>query len=202
MGAFYFSVHFKTADAEAVRGAVQGVVCEAGGRALVARPVGGWVNVYPSAEMGDPGVVEQMAAASGVEHVVALLVHDNSVMMYWYLRGGELADHFNSAPDYFGETDEEAMGAVGDPAAFGAIVDETGRGRLAELIGVRMINGEFVGRDGEVVAEEAGFVLEEERLEGLAGVLGIVGVVGCYEYLMDGEDVEGVGGKRGMVEVG
>jgi hypothetical protein len=39
--------------------------------------------------------------------VLAFLVHDSSIACYWLYRCGELADEFNSAPDYFSESVNE-----------------------------------------------------------------------------------------------
>ena len=56
---------------------------------------------------------------------VAVIVHDNDILIYFLFQNGELADQYNSSPSYFdyGSTKEPAGPAGGDAgrlcAAFG-----------------------------------------------------------------------------------
>lgn len=193
MGAFYLSAHFKSNDASPIVAAAKNAVPAAGGKAYIAKPVAGWINLYPSQELLDPETVRQVASESGVRHVVVFMVHDSDVLMYWYIRDGALADYFNSAPDYFGEASDEDMQAKGNPAAFADLLDAASQRTLASIVSTRMIGGE---------APDDMPPLAEDSLDNLARLFGITGVMGCYEYLEDGESIEGAGTAEEMIAIG
>ena len=125
---------------------------------------------------------------------IAFLLQDSDVLSYWYFDSGELADRYNSCPDYFGEATSEDMAAVGNPEALASLLpDPARRSQFAEAIAGRMINGEWTAPGPD---------FEDERLEHLAGLLGIKGAAGFYDSLEAGEEVDGVGSAAVMHEVG
>jgi hypothetical protein len=103
MGAFFTNLHVRDSSAQAVCTALSKLTPS---RGYVSPPVNGWVTVYTEATEDQD---EKKLCAIGVglsktlkADVLAFLVHDSSVALYWLYRCGELADQFNSRPDYFG----------------------------------------------------------------------------------------------------
>jgi len=195
MGSFFASIHCKTRDADAVCAAAKKAVRAFGGKMLIASSSGGWVNAYPSGDPELPEIAGRIGREARIKHIIAFMVHDSDVLTYWYFRDGKLADHFISCPDYFGEASDEDMAAAGKPEVFTELLDKTARARLRKLVASRMIDGEETGDSPQ-------FDFEDERLVRLAKLFGITGALGSYEYLKEGEEVEGVGSVKGMVEVG
>src|SRR5262245_43711527 len=103
MGSFFTNFHVRSESQDKVRAALLPLV-EA--RAYVSPPTNGWVTVYDEAsDQQDESIIGKLAEGLSKKlhtAVVAFLVHDSDVAMYWLYRDGELADEFNSAPDYFG----------------------------------------------------------------------------------------------------
>jgi hypothetical protein len=105
MGAFFTNLHVRQSSTQAVCGALPKLTPS---RAYVSPPTNGWVTIYTEAtEDQDQGKL--CALAGGLSKtlkadVLAFLVHDSSIALYWLYRCGDLADQFNSAPDYFGES--------------------------------------------------------------------------------------------------
>lgn len=194
MGMFVTSLHFRADDSAAVVESARAVLTELGGRMLIAPARAGWVAAYPDEHAASTEAVSKIMVGAGVGRALLFDVHDSDILRYWYLRDGEIADYYNSCPDYFGEVEEGDMEAVGDAAEFEGLLDADGRGRLAEILRPRMIDGEEVG--GETP------VFEEERLWEIADLLGIQGVMGSFDVLLSGEEVEGAAGLGAMVLVG
>src|SRR5437868_304878 len=108
MGASFTNIHVRNSSTPAVCAALPTVTPS---RAYVSPAENGWVTVYTEVTE-DQDDKKLRAIASGLSKmlgadVLAFLVHDSSVALYWLYRCGELADQFNSAPDYFGETISE-----------------------------------------------------------------------------------------------
>jgi hypothetical protein len=80
-------------------------------RAYVSPIKGGWVTVYDeSSDKQNEKTLTHIASAlsKSLNTVVfAFLVHDSDIAVYWLYQNGNLADEFNSAPDYFSEVSEE-----------------------------------------------------------------------------------------------
>jgi hypothetical protein len=105
MGAFFTNLHVRGASTQTVCGALPKFTPS---RGYVSPSTNGWVTVYTEATE-DQDQAKLCALAAGLSKwlaadVLAFLVHDSSVALYWLYHGGELADQFNSRPDYFGET--------------------------------------------------------------------------------------------------
>lgn len=187
MGMDVFSMHVKGGNgqqiAKALRGAAEEEVAAFYTHAG-AGPQGGWLSIYPSADTVEAIDLVELAQKFKAQHALLLWVHDSSVLMYFYLRGANLVDSFNSAPDYFGEADEFAMAAVGKPEKFADLVGEAGVARLRTLLAGRMINGEAVG--GEVPDEET------DRLKVIGEVFGLPAILTTFESLEAGERPTGL----------
>ena len=118
MGAFFTNLHVRDSPTQAVCGALPKLTLS---RAYVSPATNGWVTIYAEAtEDQDQGKLCALAAGLSKAlkaDVLAFLIHDSSVALYWVYRGGDLADQFNSAPDYFGESvnDETRERVRGNP---------------------------------------------------------------------------------------
>lgn len=77
-------------------------------RAYVSPATNGWVTIYTEAtedqDLGKLCALGGSLSKTLNADVLAFLVHDSSVALYWLYRCGDLDDEFNSAPDYFGES--------------------------------------------------------------------------------------------------
>jgi hypothetical protein len=193
VGTNFFSLHLRAADPDQVRVAVDAAAEQVGGAAFVAPPRSGWVVSYPSMELLSPDVLGAIAVEAQASDAVVMSLFDSDVLCYWYFRHGELADYFNSCPDYFGEATDEDMAAKGDAKAFAPMLDSAGVRKLAKLIKARLINGESVG--GELPD------FEDERFTQIADVIGLQHATGYYDYLAEGEAIEGLGDAAALVHV-
>jgi len=112
MGSFFTNFHIRTDSQDKVRAALTPLVK---GRAYVSPPGNGWVTLYDEAsdDQDETIICKTAEALSKKLHtaVLAFLVHDSDVAKYWLYRDGKLADEFNSAPDYFGESVSKATRA-------------------------------------------------------------------------------------------
>lgn len=193
MGSTYLSVSFLTGDAAAVIGAVKKLAKKPGAAALVANSKKGWVTVFPSQELVSDDLMARVAKACGSQHEILLSLIDGDVLAYWYSHSGELQDHYNSCPDYFGDEGEEELDARGDPKAFKGLLDASEQRKLAKILKPRMINGKEVGG----AMPDA----EEDRFVAITKLLGIVGADSSYDYLQAGEKVSGLGSAKDMTRV-
>src|SRR5205823_4660728 len=76
----------------------------------------GWVTVYDEASDGqNEKVLRSLGEALSKQLdtvVIACLVHDSDIAMYWLFDRGHLVDEFNSAPDYFSKADSKTRARV------------------------------------------------------------------------------------------
>jgi hypothetical protein len=159
MGAFIVNVNVRSNDRSAVERAVADMNPAA---AWITGPKNGWVTVYEErASTQDGDWIKDLA--EGLSKAVkspsiAFLVHDSDFVCYWLCDGGELIDHFNSCPDYFGEdeSDDES-----DPP--------DGR---AELLLRYCPDGTPLSKVERVLGKHD-VVFAEQHLEELAELLGI-----------------------------
>jgi hypothetical protein len=166
MGSFLVNFHVRGATREAVQEALEEVV---EGAAWVAGPLADWVSFWDeeSSTQNTDRIQEvaQRVSKSLKAVVVAFMVHDSDVLFYWLFDRGKQRDSFNSWPDYFDETADEA--SPGDCDVFiQYCLPGTDRDELAPLLG---------STSGASEDKSAGrqFVFEEERLQKLAKMLGI-----------------------------
>ena len=138
MGAFFTNLHVCKTSQQAVCDAVQKMDL---GRAYVSPQGGNWVTIY-SEVTEDQNDQTLRDIAGGLSRtlktdVIAFLVHDSDIAMYWLFRTGELIEEFNSAPDYFEEKEfgESEDGRGGDPDALLPLcVPGTTRAQLEQVL--------------------------------------------------------------------
>lgn len=190
MGTWLWSIHLKTSDARAVGAAATKVADQCGGSMAVSDSEAGWVSVYPQTDLigASLNITRMMAEATGIEHILTLVLEDSDVFRYWYFRKGALADAFISCPDYYGKMDDDDLNARGNPQVFGELLDDAGQRRLGELVAQRMINGQIVvsGAERDDVDDdsnviESEFDFEDVRMERVAEVFGIRGAGKRFE---------------------
>jgi hypothetical protein len=138
MGAFFTNLHVRNSSTQAVCEVLPKLTQS---RAYVSPPTNGWVTVYTQATE-DQDEKKLCALAGGLSkmlkaNVLAFLVHDSSIACYWLYVCGELADQFNSAPDYFDESvneqrREQVRGNV--DALLPLCITGTGRQELDEVL--------------------------------------------------------------------
>ena len=183
MGSFYTNITVKTTDTDRVEAALR----QARRAGLIAPPDHGCTVVFDEAsEKQDIEVLQALAAhLSGACKCPALAVlnHDDDVLVYLLYEGGELADEYNSAPSYF---DEE-----GDPDAPPSGGDAK---RLAATFGVSARASEVERVLRAATGTDDGFTFATDRHRELTEVLGVPSLaVGCgYTYLEEGEVPDGV----------
>ena len=76
-------------------------------------------NIYydKESEDQDPNIIKKLAESfSNHFHcsVLASVVHDSDIFLYWLYNSGKLIDTYNSIPDYFESTDEKSAPEGGD----------------------------------------------------------------------------------------
>jgi hypothetical protein len=174
MGSFYTNVTLRMAD----RSRVKLDLAARGLTGFISRPENGAVVVFErSAEEQDPAVLDQLAADLSSRFgcaALAVLNHDDSVLMYSLFEGGRRVDAYNSAPDYFDEDADPDRG--GQPERLAAAFGVPERApQLAATLGVAESGDEFV--------------FEMERHEQLVEALALprCAVGTGYNYLEAGE---------------
>ena len=149
-----------------LKGPGQQVVVEAlrGRRAAVAPMVDGCTVVFDSAcdEQDIPAVKE---LASGLSRMLqcsalAVVVHDDDVLIYLLYRNGELIDAYDSCPDYFdfGSAREPAPPAVGNVA------------ELCTIFGGDLLSVETILRKR---VAKGGYTFETDRHQDLVAALSL-----------------------------
>jgi hypothetical protein len=121
MGAFFTNYQVRCDSLDDVCDALPPLL--GGSTAYVSPPKNGWVTVYDRAsDDQNDAVMRRLAMGLSralATHVIAFLVHDSDILMYFLYARGQLLDEFNNAPDYFGDdVDDETRGRIsGDAAA-------------------------------------------------------------------------------------
>jgi hypothetical protein len=117
MGSFYTNITVRTADTDNVAAAVR----QAGRTALIAPPENGATVVFDEAsEEQDVEVLRALAqhlARACKCPALAILNHDDDVLVYLLYDAGKLVDEYNSAPGYFdadGDPDTPPSGGDAD----------------------------------------------------------------------------------------
>ncbi len=112
---FVSNLHVRDARPEAVADALR--AADATPAYITGASANGWISLYPAGIGQDGDALHALAvrlSASLRQAVIAFLVHDSDIFIYWLARNGELLDHYNSAPGYFGD---EIVGPEGGDAA-------------------------------------------------------------------------------------
>jgi hypothetical protein len=116
MGSFITNLHVRDADRIAIIEALRSIgVVPAYVRGS---PETRWTSIFPEAGDQDDTALPKMAhALSGAlkRPVIAFIVHDSDVLLYWLCDEGKELDRYNSAPGYF--TDQETPPDGGNPEA-------------------------------------------------------------------------------------
>lgn len=181
MGSFYTNVTLRTAD----RGRVRTDLVARGLAAYVSRPENGALVVFErSAEEQDPAILDGIAAALSKRigcAALAVMNHDDSVLLYSLFENGRRIDAYNSAPDYFDETEGGERGGDAESIARAFGVPDRAQ-QLAAILGA--------GAD-----EDEGFVFEMDRHQQIVEALGLpsCAVATGYNYLEAGEYPPGYG---------
>ena len=153
MGSFLVNLHLRTADRKSLQRELEDRGCQA----WVTDAQQGWTTLYESrASEQDENWIRELGSEltrSLQTSGIAFLVHDSDIFCYWLFENGELADHFNSCPDYFSETEIGAGPLIEDPA------------RL-----LKYCKPGTTREDVEAILTE-GTVFAEDLLEKLAGLL-------------------------------
>jgi hypothetical protein len=180
MGSFFTNFHVRSEAPDNVRAALLPLVKA---RAYVSPPANGWVTIYDEAsDDQDESIICKVAEGLSKKlrtTVVAFLVHDSDVAMYWLYRDGELADEFNSAPDYFGQS-----------------VSKTTLARVrgkSEVLRPLCVEGATMGRLEAVLHPAGGQpLMAEDTVTDIAELLGIDAVratMGFRYFEEEGEEV-------------
>ena len=183
MGSFYTNITVRTADTDSVAAAVR----QAGRTALIAPPENGATVVFDEAsEEQDVEVLRTLA-----QHLarvckcpaLAILNHDDDVLVYLLYDAGKLVDEYNSAPGYFdADADPDTPPSGGDAE------------RLTEAFGVpdRSDDVERILRTDGTDDDE--FVFAMDRHRALVMTLGLpdTAVGTGFNYLEEGELPEGL----------
>ena len=196
MGSFLTNYHVRSDSPESVVSALQLIVRS---KACVSPSKNGWVTVYDeTSESQDDKELHRIAkeVSSRLGCVtLAFLVHDSDVLAYLLYEKGNLADEYNSKPDYFGPSDDATR--------------QRYRGRTEVLLklcatGTRPSEVERILGHGR--GDDSQYAFEEDRLRELAALLGIDEDRACigFNYYEHG-DLEDIGGfrtlgKRGRFE--
>lgn len=111
MGNFYVNFTVKRDDPQAIAA----ILRDAGRKAYVTPVIGGHVVVFEEeSDTQDDKVIEEVGALLSREArapTLAVLNHDDDVLLYWLFEDGRLSDSYNSRPDDFDFKGE------GEPAA-------------------------------------------------------------------------------------
>jgi hypothetical protein len=114
MGTFVTNLHVRNADRDAVIAALRSL----GAVPAYVRgsPGNTWTSVFPEAADQNEAQLSEMASNLSKalnRPVIAFLVHDSDILLYWLYDGGRELDRYNSAPGYF--TGEQAPPKGGNP---------------------------------------------------------------------------------------
>jgi hypothetical protein len=181
VGAFYTNITLRTRDQARVAATLKA----AKRQAFVSAPSNGCTVVYDrESEEQDVDVLKDLAGSLSARLgcvALAVLNHDDDVLIYTLHEDGRLVDEYNSSPEYF----------------------ESGPGASPEGGDAERLCRDF-GADGKVDDVETvlrtpwgtddGFVFEMERHQELVTLLGLpsASVPAGYNYLEEGEFPDGL----------
>jgi hypothetical protein len=114
MGSFITNLHVRNAERNAVIEALRSL--DIVPAYIRGSPETTWTSVFPEAGEQDDTALPEMARALSKalqRPVVAFIVHDSDIFLYWLCDGGKELDRYNSAPGYF--TDKETPPDGGNP---------------------------------------------------------------------------------------
>ena len=180
MGSFYTNITLRTDHHDAVVEALHDLHRDA----FVSPLDKGCVVVFDrKCEDQDVDTLKQLGGALSTRlkcPALAILVHDDDILVYELYDGGKLLDEYNSSPRYFDSgPGEEPEG--GDASALGKAFGVANTSGIEEILQTPRAGG-----------GDEGYVFEYERHEALVEALGIpaIAVGAGYNYIEEG-DVEG-----------
>jgi hypothetical protein len=111
MGTFVTNLHVRDADRNAVIEALRSLdVVPAYVRDS---PENTWISIFPEAADQDEAALSEIARSLSKalsRPVIAFLVHDSDIFLYWLYNGGKELDRYNSAPGFFAGTETPPEG--------------------------------------------------------------------------------------------
>ena len=179
MGNFYTNYTLRGPSQQAVAAAL------AGRSALVTPEQDGFVFVFDEeSEKQNFEVIAELASLLSRQFccpLLAVLNHDDGLLWYQLYLSGELADDYNSTPNYF-EPSEEDFGPVGGDAQ-----------KICSAFGVDRV-GVVESILRKPTSAEDGYLFASERHADLSSALGMppVGVSAGYDHISIGELPEGL----------
>ena len=179
MGNFYTNYTLRGPNQEAVAKAL------AGRNAIVTPAQDGCVVVFDEkSDDHDSAIISELASRLSRDlrcPVLAVINHDDDILLYQLYLSGEIADEYDSSPGYLDPAAEPSPPAGGDAQKLCAAFDASG---IAEV--------ESILRKSSF--EEGGYTFAVERHTALARALGIpsFGVGAGFCYVSDGELPEGL----------
>lgn len=184
MGAFYTNITLHTTQQANVVEALRAAKREA----YVSQPMNGCTVVYDrESEDQDIDVLNKVASTLSAKlrcAALAILVHDDDVLVYTLHENGELTDEYISWPAYFDDS------GGGSESPEGGDAETLARAFGADGNVDKVESALRVQRAGNT---DDGFVFETERHEELAIALGLpaLAVGAGYQYIEQGELPEG-----------
>jgi len=181
MGNFYTNITLKTTDSQRIATTLS----QARRTALISPADRGFTVVFDEAsEKQDVEVLGSLAidlSRSCACPAIAVLNHDDDVLMYWLYDRGELVDEYNSDPAYFDDAGEPTPSG-GDPTI------------LAETLGVSISPGTLDRVLRTPAADDDAFAFATDRHREFVSALGLPDfAVGTgYTYLEEGEAPPGL----------
>jgi hypothetical protein len=183
MGSFYTNVTLRTTNRDKVIETLR----EADREAYVSKPQKGGIVVYDNeTEDQDIEVLRELADSLSTAlrcPALAVLIHDDDVLVYTLHESGKVVDEYNSSPGFFDESSGSEEPEGGDAA------------RLCQAFGVSdgVADVESILRRSRAGGGDTGFVFETERHEELVKALGlpIVAIGTGFNYIEQGELPEG-----------
>jgi hypothetical protein len=167
MGGHYGSIHVRTNERDEVRVAVENLNHGETGKFYIAPSIDGWVTVFPENHGQDSSVAEALASKLADKAIIYCTVYDDDIFSYFLFENGEIADRYNSCPEYFDDNNTEPRG--GNASAFAKLITPD---RVAEL---------------QALLDRERFTFELERLEKFAEIVGLPNIAAAYEYLIDND---------------
>src|SRR2546421_12850100 len=187
MGTHYHSVQVRHADQRAVIAVVETLLTKnKPGRVLIGPVLNGWVAIYPNDAIGSEDFSLALSKRLSAT-VLALVLHDSSLIIYNHFHAGKLVDEYSSDPDYFervSPADHERL--KGRPGLFGALVESHAKVQALSSLLAR--------------EQERKPVFEDDRFQEFASLLGIQNGLASYDYLTHG-DAYGITRRKEFVHV-
>ncbi len=173
MGSFYTNITLRGPDQDQVAEAL----AQQGRQAYVSPSVDGFTTVYEEqCETQDDDIIRSLASSLSAEFkcpALAVLNHDDDVLMYWLYEDGQLVDEYDSNPGYF-------EGRASKPTGGNA----TKLCELMESQDVETVASILKSRSGI-----KGYLFAVGRHEDLVNALGLptFSIAAGYEYIERGE---------------